>query len=335
MSKKYLFGCDWGTSSFRLRLINTNDHEVVEEVLSEEGIANTYNLWKKDGEHRNVDKLQFFKAKIANAITMLSNKLDMNLANVPIIISGMASSSLGMDDVPYATLPFPVDGSAARYRFFPSEESFPNSVTLVSGVRAEKDVMRGEETQLVGLLSLLDKSIAAENAILIFPGTHSKHLYVAQNQLIDLQTFMTGEIFSLMVNASVLKNSVNRMHLSAFSDDNVAAFKAGVQGSVSSNILSSLFSVRTNELFGTLNKEQNFFYLSGLLIGAELKGLHEKASWQLILCSGSNLFEHYKVALEALNLTERTTTIPPALIDRAAVAGQIKIFESVKAHNYE
>lgn len=335
MSKNYLFGCDWGTTSFRLRLINTDNHDVVEEVLSEEGIANTYNNWKKDGERRKVDKLQFFKAKLGEAIATLAHKMDLNLADVPIIISGMASSSLGMDDVPYAALPFPVDGSAARYRFFPADELFPNSITLVSGVRAEQDVMRGEETQLVGLLSLLDKSIAAENAILIFPGTHSKHLYVSSNQLIDLQTFMTGEIFSLMANASVLKNSVDQTHVSAFSDDNVAAFKAGVEGSVSSNILSSLFSVRTNELFGTLNKEQNFFYLSGLLIGAELKGLHEQASRQLILCSGSNLFEHYKIALEALNLTERTTTIPAALIDRAAVAGQIKIFESIKAHNYE
>lgn len=331
MIKQYLFGCDWGTSSFRLRLIDTADHGVVEEVLSEEGIANTYNLWKTNGESRNMDKLQFFKVKLREAIDTVAIKLGMNLAEVPVVISGMASSSLGMDDVPYAELPFPIDGSACRYRFFPADESFPNSITLVSGVKAERDVMRGEETQLVGLLSLLDQSIAAENAILIFPGTHSKHLYVTQNQLVDLQTFMTGEIFSLMANASVLKNSVEPTSLSVLSESNVDAFKAGVRGSVYKNILSGLFSVRTNELFGTLTKEQNFFYLSGLLIGAELKGLHDQASWHLILCSGSNLFEHYKVALEELNLKDRTTTIPAALIDNAAVAGQIKIFESIKS----
>jgi 2-dehydro-3-deoxygalactonokinase len=329
MNNKYLFGCDWGTSSFRLSLINTVDHHVVGEVRSQEGIADTYNSWKTDGGSRNMEKLPFFKAKLEEAITALSSTLNMNLDGVPIVISGMASSSIGMDDVPYAVLPFPVDGSACRYRFFPAEEPFMHTITLVSGVKAEKDVMRGEETQLVGLLSLLDRSIA-ENAILIFPGTHSKHLYVTENKLVDLQTFMTGEIFSLMANESVLKNSVKRTSVSEFSGVNVDAFKAGVQESISTNVLSSLFSVRTNELFGTLSEEQNFFYLSGLLIGAELKGLHDRESRQLILCSGSNLFELYKVAMHELGLTDRTTTIPAALIDSAAVAGQIKIFESIE-----
>jgi 2-dehydro-3-deoxygalactonokinase len=329
MNNKYLFGCDWGTSSFRLSLINTVDHHVAGEVRSEEGIADTYNSWKTDGGSRNMEKLPFFKAKLGEAITTLSTKLDMNLDGIPIVISGMASSSIGMDDVPYAVLPFPVDGSACRYRFFPADASFPHTMTLVSGVKAEKDVMRGEETQLVGLLSLLDRSIA-ENAILIFPGTHSKHLYVAENKLVDLQTFMTGEIFSLMANESVLKNSVKRTSLSEFFAVNVDAFKAGVRESISTNVLSSLFSVRTNELFGTLSEEQNFFYLSGLLIGAELKGLHDRETRQLILCSGSNLFELYKVAMHELGLTDRTTTIPAALIDSAAVAGQIKIFESIE-----
>jgi 2-dehydro-3-deoxygalactonokinase len=330
MIENYLFCCDWGTSSFRLRLINTADHQVMGEVLSEDGIANTYNSWKANGETDSVDKLEFFKAKLREAVGALFRKLNLKLDEVPIVISGMASSSIGMDDVPYAELPFPVDGSECRFRFYPAEDGFAHSITLVSGVKAEKDVMRGEETQLVGLMSLLDKSTAAKDGILIFPGTHSKHLYVSQNKLVNIQTFMTGELFSLMAHSSVLKNSVKPTSLSAFSNVDADAFKSGVQESVSTNILSSLFSVRTNELFGKLTKEQNFFYLSGLLIGAELKGLHDQESWQLMLCSGSNLFELYKAAMEELKLLGRTTIIPAALIDRAAVAGQIKIFESIK-----
>ena len=232
----------------------------------------------------------------------------------------MASSSIGLKEVPYAILPFLMDGSNASIVHFNSHEDFPHHIILISGVRSETDVMRGEETQLIGLASspYLSKN-TLKVSILIFPGTHSKHVVLCDDQLIDFQTFMTGEIFDLMVETKGLNE---------YSKNELDAFKLGVEKSKSANVLNSLFTVRTNQLFDKLNKKQNFLFLSGLLIGAELSHLHQKMGCQLILCSGTKLYEFYKLAFEELDLLKRTILISDELVDKAAIAGQIKIFQN-------
>ena len=139
---------------------------------------------------------------------------------------------------------------------------------------------------------------------------------------------MTGELFNLMANHSILKDSVDSSGTSDFSENNIDAFKLGLRESCSSNVLNGLFTVRTNQLFNRLSKQQNSFYLSGLLIGTEMKHLLEKENWQLVLCSGSNLSRYYKIAIEELHLTDRTDIVPSDLIDKAAITGQIRVFEN-------
>ncbi|MBC7922844.1 MAG: 2-dehydro-3-deoxygalactonokinase [Ferruginibacter sp.] len=329
--KEWLLCCDWGTSSFRLRLVDTRSHRTIGEVLSQQGVASTFDAWKAGGDHGEPARSEFFQRQLKQQIDALSIQLSVRLDSVAVVISGMASSSLGMAEVPYATLPFAVDGSQVSIRRFAWREEFPHEITLVSGVRSQQDVMRGEETQLVGLVALLDASDdASGEAIFIFPGTHSKHLRVRNGQLIDFQTFMTGEVFHLMATHSILKTSVDIGDLTQRPDDAVA-FKLGVKAAGRSPILNGLFTVRTNQLFNALDKPQNALYLSGLLIGTEIKYFSEIKSNQLVLCSGSNLYDFYRLALEELNLSDCTTTVPPDLIDRAATAGQIKIFRNQTA----
>ena len=326
--KDRLLGCDWGTSSFRLRLVDTRSHRIIGEILSREGVASTFDAWQAGGNHENRD--EFFRRQLKKQIDALSTQLSAGLDSVAIVISGMASSSIGMQELPYATLPFAVDGSGVSTRRFDALAGFPHEITLISGVRSQQDVMRGEETQLIGLVALLDASgYESREATFIFPGTHSKHLRVRNGQLTDFQTFMTGEVFHLMATHSILKTSVDTRDLPERADD-LDAFKRGVKESVRSNVLNGLFTVRTNLLFNALDKKQNYFYLSGLLIGTEVKHFLEEDG-QLVLCSGSNLYEFYRLALEGLNLSDRTTIVPPDLVDRAAVAGQIKIFQDQAA----
>ena len=233
-----------------------------------------------------------------------------------------------MAEVPYATLPFPVDGSQASLKRMDEQPDFPHEILLISGVRSEHDVMRGEETQLIGLLALLKaEANPPRDAILIFPGTHSKHIYVQDEQLIDFRTFMTGEVFNLMANDSILKDSVDISATSRFTKNELEAFKSGVNEVESDALLTSLFRVRTNQLFNKLSKRQNALYLSGLLIGSELKTLTTTKDWSLILCSGTNLYELYKLAMQELNLSDRTTTISAHLLDKATMTGQVKIMQ--------
>ncbi|UHG92868.1 2-dehydro-3-deoxygalactonokinase [Spirosoma oryzicola] len=326
--RNYLLGCDWGTSSFRLRLINTPNLDLVGEVTSSEGVASTFNAWKNHGETSGISREHFFRQHLKRQIDNLSEKVGINLDTISIVISGMASSSIGMDEVPYATLPFPVDGSQASVRRIDAQDGFPHDITLISGVRTTHDVMRGEETQLIGVLALLETArTRIDDAILIVPGTHSKHIYIQNQQVTDFQTFMTGEVFNLMSHYSILKDSVEPANLITLSTDELDGFKLGLKEAMATSTLTSLFRVRTNQLFDLLTKKQNTLYLSGLLIGAELKSLIDKKDWPLILCSGTNLYELYKLAMEELNLSERTITVPPDLNDKATIAGQVKVIQ--------
>ena len=325
MIKKYLISCDWGTTAFRLRLIDTINYKVISECVSLEGIALTYEAWKATGTPAQ-EKQGFFKNKLKQQLAVLTSQSNMPFEGLDIIISGMASSSIGMVELPYATLPFNLDGSQANIQLIEADAFFPHKIMLISGVRSADDVMRGEETQLIGLIDLLNLS-PHEPYIFILPGTHSKHLHIENNRLVNFHTYMTGEIFNILSNHSILKDSIDINSLNDFSNIELSAFKKGVLEANSTHILNSLFKVRTNQLFQKLNKKENAFYLSGLLIGSELKNLLTESNYQLVLCSGNNLFEFYKTAIEALNLSERTMTVPSEMIDKAVVIGQMKIFK--------
>lgn len=323
--KRYLLCCDWGTTSFRLRLVNRADQELINEVSSQKGIGHTYNLWKQH-EASEPERITFFKKQLKNQIDILSAKVGFSLDNIKILLSGMASSSIGMQEIPYAQLPFALDGSDVLIKYHEADETFPNDIMLFSGVRGSRDVMRGEETQLIGLAEMIHLS-ADIDAIFILPGTHSKHLYIKKGVLVDFKTYMTGEVFNVMSSYSILKDSVTVNSDKQFNALEWAAFDDGIAESEHSEILNALFTVRTMQLFDLLDKKQNAMYLSGILIGSELRQLKRETKWQLVLCCGQNLHALYHKAIETLQLSDRTVTMPPEMVDNAASAGQIKIFE--------
>jgi len=323
--KNLLLCCDWGTTSFRLRLVNIQDQEVVGEILSLDGIASTFNSWKAI-EDTVLDKQTFFTNHLQKQISLLASQLHMKLDGTVIIISGMASSSIGLFEVPYANLPFDLDGSLVNVHRFESTADCPHDILLISGICSEDDVMRGEETQMIGLVELL--KLSGKDSILIFPGTHSKHLYIKGNKLVDFQTYMTGEVFKIVSAHSILKDSIEISVLPEYSLEEKNAFRLGVQSTDSTGVLKGLFRVRTNQLFNKLTKKENACYLSGLLIGSEIKHLLDENGIQLVLCSGNNLSELYKLAIEELDLSERTITVSSDIVDKATIAGQVKIYQN-------
>jgi 2-dehydro-3-deoxygalactonokinase len=192
---------------------------------------------------------------------------------------------------------------------------------LISGLCTAEDVMRGEETQMIGLGAGEDNH---HTTIHIFPGTHSKHIRVIDEKIIGFSTYMTGEMFQLISENSMLREAVTAGG-AAQEPGNGEAFDEGIHRALSSNLLHSLFSVRVNQLFAQKSREQNYHYLSGLLIGTELKDLVEKNPDQIQLCSGSNLFPLYRRGLDIVGLTQKTSCISPEKMDQSAVEGHIKI----------
>ena len=327
--EKYLLGCDWGTSSCRLCLVNLESQQVIGEVSSEEGIGKMHTAWLNSGrEDSSKNRVGFFCDYLSKQIKLLSEHTAVNLHNVAIVISGMASSTIGMSDVPYATLPFAINGNDTVVKRITQTNNFPHEIILVSGVRSENDVMRGEETQLIGLAASLEKDDAkASDGLFIFPGTHSKHAYIKDGRLVKFNTFMTGEIFNIIKNHSILNASLEKQDEKELSEADIDAFKLGVKKSKEARLLNALFTVRTNQLFEKLDKKENYFYLSGLLIGEEMSYLLKEKELNLYVCSGSNLKDFYSMAIDELGLTSRTTIVPGDVVDKAALAGQLVIFQ--------
>lgn len=330
VSSSYLLCCDWGTSFFRLQLVALADGRCVGESLSGEGVAYTYEAWQKAN---GASRFGFFRQKLQTQIEQLAAQLSIDLKGVPVVVSGMASSSIGMEELPYAPTPFALDGRDVVYRQYRAEASFPNNVWLISGVQHTHDVIRGEETQLLGVMNEREElKDHMSEAVFIFPGTHSKHLYVHNNRLVDFSTYMTGELFDLMAHDSILKDSVDVSGLSDRSEAHRQAFGLGVRQALADSLSASLFKIRTNHLLGHFSKPANAFFLSGLLIGVELAVFQTSTENALILCSGSKLAPFYTWAVEELGLSARTRILPADVVDKAAGLGQRLVFKNLKPH---
>jgi 2-dehydro-3-deoxygalactonokinase len=322
-----LLSCDWGTSSFRLKLVDRNHHQVAGEIFSEQGTALIYNEWKTWVEQQGVDREQFYFQKLQQHIDKLSEKLAISLSGLPVLMSGMIGSSIGVKELPYASLPFLIDGSGAIVHEFATVKDFGHPVWLISGISSEGDVMRGEETQMIGLACMEPEIYAAGTSVCIFPGTHSKHIRIKDGAIIDFKTFMTGELFHIIAHHSILKDSVEGLMNRQWTGLENDAFCKGVRQSGESNLLHNLFPIRVNHLFGRSQKRENLFQLSGLLIGTELRSLLWEDNLRIRLCSGSHASGFYQLALKTLNMEEQTIFIAPEKIDRSASEGHIKILQ--------
>jgi len=285
--------CDWGTSSFRLRLVQYDSLEIIAEEKNDNGIASTYKLWQQERADHATRQI-FYYAVIEQYIELLSKRLGQSLAGIPVIISGMISSTIGMIDLPYKQTPVAIDGSDLEITTLAMERS-ENVLIIVSGITTGDDIMRGEETKIVGCASHLDND---NEQLVIFIGTHPKHVTIQSKKVIGIKTYMTGEFFSLLTTQSILAPSIKQGG-DFYQPENQHSFKKGVEDSRKGNLLQLTFGVRINDLLKNTPAENNFYYLSGLLIGSELKDLLNYKC-PVYLCGGADLIPYYKVACDVL-----------------------------------
>ncbi|MEP7257964.1 MAG: 2-dehydro-3-deoxygalactonokinase [Flavitalea sp.] len=305
--------CDWGTSSFRLRLINAENLIPLAEISGKQGISIMYNEWITSALPEE-DRISFYQRYLFDQLSALEKKSGCSLKQEPIIISGMASASIGMKEIPYKALPFSI--GEANFNVWPiaASEKFPHSSMIISGVKTSRDVMRGEETMLAGC----DISTGAEEQLYIFPGTHSKHITVQHGQALDIKTYMTGEFFELLSAKSILSASVKKEENA---EPYTEYFIAGVMEGASENLMNTAFHVRTNSLFNTFTPSQNYHFLSGALIGSELGKLPHSPAAITLVCNESIRIQ-YHLALQRL-LPGREIKYVNA--DEALVRGQYRI----------
>ncbi len=306
--------CDWGTTSFRLRLINADTQTALAETVTQQGIAAMYDLWKTQ---QNINRFVFYSNYINEQIQQLEQRVSSSLNDSTLIIAGMASSAIGMKELPYKKIPFVIQPHNLLVDITEATTLFPHKTILISGACSSTDVMRGEETILAGC----DINKAYNKQLFILPGTHSKHILIENEMITNVKTYMTGELFQLLSTKSILSNSIEKNN--AATEVN-SAFINGVQDATTSSLLNNIFHVRTNTLFDAMNKKENYHYLSGLLIGEELKQVMQDDIKAVTIVSSGSLLQLYKTAITALN---KSFIVSVADADKALINAQTILFE--------
>ena len=326
-----LIGLDWGTSSLRAFLIDAKGGVLAEErrpwgiMQLPPAPVGTIDANSKDG--------------FARAFDDVCGAWLQQQPGLPVIACGMVGSAQGWTEARYLDTPVSLDQLAMQLTRV--ERALGTVVHIVPGLirRGDlPDVMRGEETQVLGVLAEL-ADIANTSPLLIgLPGTHSKWVSAKAGGIAQFTSYMTGEVFAALRQHTILGRTMQspgqpddaafvrglRVVLPGPSSDDVQA--AGTQA----GLLSHIFSTRTLGLTGALPGTAQADYLSGLLIGHEVAALARQylgpapsasvvkpsaAQHQLVLCGEPDLCRRYAMALEIAGFSA------PQLARNATVRG--------------
>jgi len=232
---------DWGTSN--LRAWAMDGARVVAEAVSDEGMGKL----ARDG----------FEPALLHLIGPWLER-----GPVAVFACGMVGSRQGWCEAPYRAVPCTPLDPAAQVAAPTTDKRL--RVQIAPGLKqtTPADVMRGEETQIAGALSLMP----GYDGVLCLPGTHSKWAHISAGEVVSFQTFMTGEMFAILSEASVLRHGLQGDGW----DD--SAFDAAVSDALSrpERLGARLFSLRAEGLIAGLSPDAARARLSGLLIGTEL-----------------------------------------------------------------
>ncbi len=219
-----------------------------------------------------------------------------------VLLCGMVGARGGWQEVPYVACPAGLDALAAGLQPIDSQTAGAAldgrqlwcAAGMVDHTGAASDVMRGEETQIAGLLARLGDG---EHRICL-PGTHSKWVKVSDGRIVELATAMTGELYALLRAHSILGRTMAAGE--PFDGD---AFDAGLaRGRAPDGLAHQLFGVRTAALFERFGAQALPAYLSGLLIGHELLHALGDTRQRVHLLGGNVLLDRYAHALAGLDV---------------------------------
>lgn len=286
LSARTLLAVDWGTSSLRGAWLDARG-QTVEERSFARGI-----LTVAPGEFPSVLKSCFGDW--------------MQGPDALCLMSGMVGSKQGWLEAPYCTCPADFKDVAANMAWVE-----PGHVAIVPGMSCEHnglhdvsrlqripDVMRGEETQIFGALQLL----GLQEALVVLPGTHSKWVRVQAGRIQSFSTFMTGEFFALLRQHSILSRTLP----ASDGEFDSEAFEQGVMLALRSNsLLHTAFSTRTLSLFDRLPAAVLPSYLSGLVIGEELRAQTLQTNAEVVIIGSASLTQRYQSALALRDVPSR------------------------------
>jgi len=230
---------DWGTSSLRAWVVDEAG-AVQARVADDKGIARL-----SPGQ-----AAQVFADDVRAAL---------NAETMPALLCGTVGAALGLIYVPYCPCPAgPADLAAGAVRY-------DEHTVILPGVQindARQDVMRGEETQIMGRLAL-HPALRVGRHLFCLPGSHSKWVQVKDGRIETFMTAATGELFYALVHHSILARGPSAPDEAAFDE----GARIGLSGA---SLSTAVFGARARPLVGVMAATAAQSFLSGVLIGAEL-----------------------------------------------------------------
>ena len=276
-SEPALIGIDWGTTSLRAYLIGAGG-DVLDKMSSSEGILQVPN--------------REFEAVLTRLIGAWGR-----YGPLPVLASGMITSRNGWVETPYARVPLGAGDLAQS--LVPHRTESGIELRFITGVTTDHatgpDVMRGEETQIIGA-----HAQGMSDGTFVMPGTHSKWIRVSGGRIEDYATYMTGEIFAALKGHTILGTLIEDgpYHAEGFARGVAAGLDDG------SNLLHDLFHVRTLPLMGRMEGSAVADFLSGMLIGAEIKAARSRGetAGPVTIIGRSDLADRYETALSTAGI---------------------------------
>ncbi len=272
-----LIALDWGTSSLRAYLLGQKGR-VLDRRAESWGI------------------LQLPERDFGAAFAQITADWCGEHGDLPALASGMIGSAQGWVEAPYVELPAGIAQLAHGLTLVPGTR-----LRIVPGVAQRgdsPDVMRGEETQILGALA---SAPDLADGVVVLPGTHSKWVRLAAGLVTSFTTFMTGELFAVLRTHSMLGRLAPAGIGGPADQEGFARGVLAAQRS-SGGLSSLLFSARASVLVGDLPAGSSLGYLSGLLIGDELRAGLANTGRPAALIGDPTLCAWYAVALELLGV---------------------------------
>ena len=287
---------DWGSTHLRAYALSESN-QLLDEKTSDKGMGG---LAPQEFEPTLL-------ALIASWLPSVSNDNGMSPKPITVIACGMVGARQGWQEAAY--LQTPCSATSVNNMIEVDTQDPRIAVKVLAGVSQAHpaDIMRGEETQIAGLLADIKSHASRKNSAIntiCLPGTHSKWVALNNEQIAHFATFMTGEVFSLLSEKSMLRHTVNSVEW-----DNTYFLK-GVATSVEKpqDLLSNCFRLRADGLLKGLSAASARSQLSGLIIGAELAGAHPfwSGSDQTIALIGEpTLSQFYSDALNSIGINSQ------------------------------
>lgn len=288
-----LIAADWGTSRLRVSLLDECGN-VLDQRHGESGV----------GSLKPAEFEQRFEATCEG------------WPKVPAILAGMIGSRQGWKEAGYRPCPTDLSQLSANLTAVADDK---RSIYIVPGMSVRdadgnSDVMRGEETQISGLLSEEPRY----TGIVVLPGTHSKWVQIDNGRIEHFKTFLTGELFAILSKQSILSHTVAQSN----SEKTVTleGFKQGVTKILLENrpLLGELFNVRARGLIDNISDEENRAYLSAMIIASEIAAARD-SGWNLgnntiSLIGAPALLSLYEAAFALIGVDVKTVAGSDAVL---------------------